>query len=81
VSSVVALALLVGGVVLLVAGAELFFEGLLAAAARHPAGRGREPGHPGLPARLARKLGRAAGALLLVVYVGYVTAAVIVALS
>jgi len=34
VSSVVALALLVGGVVLVVAGAELFFEGLLAAAAR-----------------------------------------------
>ena len=33
-SSVVALALLVGGVVLVVAGAELFFEGLLAAAAR-----------------------------------------------
>jgi len=34
VSSVAALALLVGGVVLVVAGAELFFEGLLAAAAR-----------------------------------------------
>jgi cation:H+ antiporter len=34
VSSAVALALLVGGVVLVVAGAELFFEGLLAAAAR-----------------------------------------------
>jgi Ca2+/Na+ antiporter len=34
VSSVVALALLVGGVVLVVAGAELFFEGLLAAASR-----------------------------------------------
>jgi cation:H+ antiporter len=34
VSPVVALALLVGGVVLVVAGAELFFEGLLAAAAR-----------------------------------------------
>jgi cation:H+ antiporter len=34
VSSFVALALLVGGVVLVVAGAELFFEGLLAAAAR-----------------------------------------------
>jgi cation:H+ antiporter len=34
VSSVVALALLVGGVVLVVAGAELFFEGVLAAAAR-----------------------------------------------
>ena len=33
-SSVAALALLVGGVVLVVAGAELFFEGLLAAAAR-----------------------------------------------
>lgn len=33
-SSAVALALLVGGVVLVVAGAELFFEGLLAAAAR-----------------------------------------------
>jgi cation:H+ antiporter len=34
VSSAVVLALLVGGVVLVVAGAELFFEGLLAAAAR-----------------------------------------------
>jgi cation:H+ antiporter len=34
VSSAVALALLVGGVVLVVVGAELFFEGLLAAAAR-----------------------------------------------
>jgi len=34
VSSAVALALLVGGVVLVVAGAELFFEGLLAAAGR-----------------------------------------------
>jgi cation:H+ antiporter len=34
VSAAVALALLVGGVVLVVAGAELFFEGLLAAAAR-----------------------------------------------
>jgi cation:H+ antiporter len=34
VSSAVALALLVGGVVLVVAGAELFFDGLLAAAAR-----------------------------------------------
>ena len=33
-SSAVALALLVGGVVLVVAGAELFFEGLLAAAGR-----------------------------------------------
>ena len=33
-SSAVALALLVGGVVLVVVGAELFFEGLLAAAAR-----------------------------------------------
>jgi cation:H+ antiporter len=34
VSSVVSIAFLVGGVVLVVAGAELFFEGLLAAAAR-----------------------------------------------
>jgi cation:H+ antiporter len=34
VSSVISLALLVGGVVLVVAGAELFFEGLLSAAAR-----------------------------------------------
>jgi cation:H+ antiporter len=34
VSSAVALALLAGGIVLVVAGAELFFEGLLAAAAR-----------------------------------------------
>jgi cation:H+ antiporter len=34
VSSAVALALLVGGVVLVVVGAELFFEGILAAAAR-----------------------------------------------
>jgi cation:H+ antiporter len=34
VSSLVALALLVGGVVLVVAGAELFFEGILGAAAR-----------------------------------------------
>ncbi|HEY3070289.1 MAG TPA: hypothetical protein VGJ34_08230 [Gaiellaceae bacterium] len=33
-SSAVSLALLVGGIVLVVAGAELFFEGLLAAAAR-----------------------------------------------
>jgi cation:H+ antiporter len=34
VSSAVSLALLIGGVVLVVAGAEIFFEGLLAAAAR-----------------------------------------------
>jgi hypothetical protein len=88
VSSAIALALLVDGVVLVVVGAELFFD-----RARPPLDLDSASRWLHLPIAVASPvflvfllawrggLGRAAGALLVGLYVAYVAAAVIVSLS